>query len=354
MRVAVIGSSRFPIRQPFAGGLEAHTWSLVRGLRGRGHEVTMFAGDGADPSLGAEVMRPHWPRLSAAARRDVSMPDHASMEDHHAYLQLILELSTRRSGDFDVVHNNCLHHLPLALASLLPIPMIMTLHTPPTPWLESAIQAGPCPATFVAVSAHTAKAWGHVLRAGVIYNGVDLNTWSPGPGGQEYVWSGRFTAEKGADLAIDACRLAGVGLRLIGPVSDRDHFAEQIVPRLGGNIRYLGHLDHVDMVNVLGRSAAALVTPRWDEPYGLVAAEALACGTPVIAFDRGGLSEVIDPSCGILVTPGDVPALSRAALAAPGLSRAAARCRAESACSQERMVDEYVELYHRASDAAAA
>lgn len=226
LRIALIASARFPIREPFAGGLEAHTWALARGLIGRGHEVTVFAGAGSDPELGACEFRAARARISSAARADVSMVAETWMEDHHAYLQLLLDLGERALGRFNVVHNNSLHHLPVAMARLVPIPMVSTLHTPPTPWLESAIQAGSCPVVFTAVSAHTARAWRHAVPAvRIIHNGVDLSRWRPGPGGGPLVWSGRLVPEKGADLAIRAARMAGMPLELAGPVGDRQYFA---------------------------------------------------------------------------------------------------------------------------------
>ena len=106
------------------------------------------------------------------------------VDEHHAYLQLMLRLGRSAAEDFDVIHNHSLHYLPVAMAATVPVPIVCTLHTPPTPWLESAIQADEhCPATFVAVSEHTARAWSHMLpHARVIHNGVDVDRWSPGTG----------------------------------------------------------------------------------------------------------------------------------------------------------------------------
>jgi glycosyltransferase involved in cell wall biosynthesis len=344
-RVAIIASARFAIREPFAGGLEAHTWTLARALRQRGHEVTVFAGPGCDPALGVREIPAQWPRISQAARADVSMTAESWMEEHHAYLTLMLYLS--RTGQFDVVHNNCLHHLPIAMAAAVATPMVTTLHTPPTPWLESAVQAGPCPVTFVAVSEHTARAWQHCAPATVIRNGIDLDIWPPGPGGGPAIWFGRLVPEKGADLAIRAARAAGLELDLVGPVADRNYFEERIVPQLGRGIRYVGHLDHAALAARVGAATVTLATPRWEEPYGLVVAESLACGTPVAAFDRGGVAEILTPDTGVLVDADDVPGLAEAALRAGALSRARARARAVSSCSLDQMIDGYERLYER-------
>jgi glycosyltransferase involved in cell wall biosynthesis len=177
--------------------------------------------------------------------------------------------------------------------------MESTPHTPPTPWLESAIQVeDDCPVTFVAVSRHTAGAWSHLVpHAHVILNGVDVARWRLGPGGDSAVWFGRIAPEKGAHLAIDAARLAGCPLRLAGPIADRAYYETEIRPRLTHpGIEHVGHLTHAELEWVVGHASTALVTPCWDEPYGLVVAEALACGTPVCAFGRGALSELLTPA----------------------------------------------------------
>jgi glycosyltransferase involved in cell wall biosynthesis len=345
LRIALIASACYPIREPFAGGLEAHTWSLAWSLKQRGHQVTLFAAPGSDPALGTRELPVHQLRLSPAARGDVSMPDAAWMAEQHAYLRLMLDLGP--GADFDLVHNNSLHHLPIALSATLDVPVITTLHTPPTAWMESAIQAcDPCPVVFTAVSAHTARAWRPLVAdARVVHNGVDTDLWTEGPGGGGLVWFGRLVPEKGAHLAIAAARKAGYSLRLAGPVVDPRYFRERIAPQLGDGIDYAGHLHRQDLVELIGRSAAALVTPCWDEPYGLVVAEALACGTPVCGIDRGALSEILTPDCGILVAQGDETALADAIAPTIALSRKAARRRAEEFCSLRAMSRRYEALY---------
>ena len=346
LRVALIASARFPIREPFAGGLEAHTWALARGLRRQGHDVTVFAGPGCDPELGVHEFSTARLRISDAARADVSMPPQAWLDEHHAYLQLLLELAERGRANFDVVHNNSLHHLPVAMARAVPVPMVSTLHTPPTPWLESAVQAAPTPVIFTAVSKHTSRAWRHLLPViRVIRNGVDLDRWPPGSGGGPALWLGRLVPEKGPELAIRAARLAGWPLDLVGPIADPGYYASEVEPLLGGDVRYRGHLTHDEIAVMLGRASVCLVTPRWDEPYCLAAAESLACGTPVCGFARGALPELLDARCAVLVKPDDVQALSDGLLIAARLSRAAARAHAAARCSQDQMIARYEALY---------
>lgn len=352
LRIALVASARFPIREPFAGGLEAHTWSLARALVARGHRVALFAAPGSDPALDITELPVHRPTLSTAARSDVSMPDRRWMEEHHAYLRLMLDLASDAGRRFDVVHNNSLHYLPLAMAPAVRAPLVTTLHTPPTPWLESAIQTsaaardGRRALTFTAVSAHTAAAWQPLVTdARVIRNGVDPARWPSGPGGPHLVWFGRVVPEKGPHLAAEAARRAGRSLRLAGPVGDREYFETRVAPLLDEDIRYVGHLDRRALAALVGSSAAALVTPCWDEPYGLVVAEALSCGTPVCGFDRGALAEILTPQCGLLAPPDDIDALAALVDDVTRLDRRAARERAERFCTLDAMTDGYTALY---------
>jgi glycosyltransferase involved in cell wall biosynthesis len=322
--------------------MQSLTWHLIEGLRERGVRLSVFAGPGSDPRLRATTIDVRTADLSAAARQDVSMQPEEWVEQHHAYLQLMLGLARR--DDIDVVHNNSLHYLPVAMAETLEVPVVTTLHTPPTPWLEPAIRlADPRLARFVAVSRHTAGMWSHVADPDVIPNGVDPRRWRYGAGGPDLVWVGRIAPEKAPHLALDIARAAGRRIRVAGPITDRAYWDAEVQPRLGDGADYVGHLRQRELSTLLGASALCLVTPSWDEPYGLVAAEALASGTPVLGFARGGLPEVVDGSCARLVAADDVQAAAALVPEAAALSRGAARRHAVRHCSVDRMVDSYLD-----------
>ena len=347
-RIGLIAGARFPVVQPFAGGLEAHTWLLATELAKRCTSVVVFAPEGSDVRLATRTM-PSPPRVSATARADVSARSEEFMADHHAYLAVMLGLQ-EAGARFDVIHNNSVHHLPLAMASALPIPMVTTLHTPPTPWLESALELrGDATAgAFVAVSRHTADNWSHLVQdVTVIPNGIDVAAWRQGDGGTDVAWTGRIVPEKAPHLAIDAARRAGMSISLAGPVHDPGYWGREIAPRLGPDARWVGHLDQTALCALVGCSAVSAVTPVWEEPFGLVVLESLACGTPVAAFSRGGVPELLDAETGVLCQPDDVAALAEALRSARVLSRRACRERAEAIGSAGRMARRYHDLYVR-------
>ena len=186
LRIALIAPNRFPIRQPFAGGLEAHVWHLTRALVLEGHQVTLFADRGSDPALDHPRLTVSALNRSAAASRPFPMPGAVFESDHHAYVELMSDLAAGGAADFDVIHNHSLHQVPIVMAPRLGTPMLSTLHTPPFSWLESAIGAtGGAGVRFAAVSRHTATAWSRVVdRVMVVRNGVDVDRWPVGPGGE--------------------------------------------------------------------------------------------------------------------------------------------------------------------------
>ena len=247
--------------------------------------MTLFAGPGSDPALGATELDVAPLRLSAAARADVSMVPEAWLREHHAYLQVMLAL--QRRDDVDVVHNNSLHHLPVAMADSLRAPVLTTLHTPPTPWLEPAIEIdsrspeSAAPQSFrgrerahrtVVVARHCRRRRAQRRRRPTLGRRAPAATTSCGSGG--------IVPEKAPHRAIAMARAPGARLRIAGPVGDAGYFDRHVAGELDDDVYYVGHLDTDGLVALVGSSAAMLVTPEWDEPYGLVAAESLACGTP--------------------------------------------------------------------------
>jgi len=344
LRIGIIAHLKHAICEPFAGGLEMHTSMLQGALQRRGHDVTVFASSRSQPEACVEAICDETSLLEIGCDE---APDKAFFQEHHAYLSLMNGL---RNRPFDLIHNNSLHYLPVAMADALPMPMVTTLHTPPFAWLESGVRLCKAPhATFVAVSESIRRSWSRVAPVDhVVMNGIDLARFAfqaEAARDAYWVWYGRIVPEKGVHHAIAAAGLAGTRLLIAGPISDQDYFDREVGPRLNDQIVYLGHLSHSELAKVVGGARAFLCTPCWEEPYGLVVAEALACGVPVAAFARGAIPELLDDSCGVLATPDDPSSLAQAAMAAQDLNRHACRSRAERRCDAERMIDEYEALY---------
>lgn len=348
MRIAMIAHHVAPIAPPFSGGVESATWSLAAWLANRGHEVDLYGPPGsAIPGVRVHELDLSAP-ISEAARQDISMPPDRFMDAHYAYQKLMLALSTSRDR-YHVIHSHSLHYLPVAMCQLVATPMILTLHCPPTPWLQSALRlARRGRPVLVAVSKATRNAWAPAADVRTtIGNGVELAGWAVGPGGSGVAWTGRIVPEKAPHLAIRAARLSGRMIRLAGPIIDHRYWAEEVEPLLGPGCEYLGHLRHEALCSMVSHSAVQVVSSVWDEPFGLVAAEAMACGTPVAAFARGGLTELIAGGGGVLADREDVEALARAIDAAAALPRDGVRAHAEQTVSIDAMGEAHERLYHQ-------
>ena len=352
LRIALVATARYPISEPFVGGIASHVVGLARQLSRRGHTVTVFAPAGSAIE-GVRVV-PFCDGsgldFSVAARGDVSMLAGPFMAEHHAMLSLVTGLASGRWGTFDIVHNHSLHYLPVSHAPAIGAAHLTTLHAPPTPWQESAfavLEADTRPAA-VTVSRINQRTWARSIPdVGLVPNGVDLDRWRFSPRGTPglAVWAGRIVPEKGPHLAIEAARAAGMRLRLVGPVHDRAYFDLEVAPRLGPDIEVVGHACHGELARHYGAASVALTTARWEEPYGLTTVEALACGTPVAAFRRGAAPELVTPHTGRLAAPDDARDLAKAALEAAALDRRACRAWAESRASERTMTDAYLRLY---------
>ena len=313
--IVVIAPLRHPIREPHAGGLEAMVWDRVRMLRARGHRVLLCAVEGSQfqEDGPAEFRLPAvvWPDERHAT--DSTFPP-GHLERAIPALDAALDHIRRHAGTIDLVDNHSLHPQPLIWAERLGVPVVTTLHTPPLPRLVAAARASRQHGRLLAVSAYTAAEWReHGVEAAVLPNAVDADRWPLGPGGRDLVWFGRIVPEKGVHLAVRAARLTGRTLRIAGRVGDIAYFQEHVRPHLGHGVEYLGPLGQPALADLVGGSACALVTPLWQEPFGLVVAEALATGTPVAAFDTGGISEVAGAASAVRLVPmGDVRRLADA------------------------------------------
>ncbi|MCJ2059050.1 glycosyltransferase [Methylobacterium sp. J-048] len=320
MRIALLAHIRHPVAPPFTGGMEAHSWYLAEGLVARGHDVVLFASGDSDPrfTIDAVVPEHHERRFPGLEHRgDPGL--RAYVDDGYA-----AACDWIAAGRFDVVHNNSLSRLPLERRRTAMVPTVTSLHVPPYDALRGFVHASPAPGHRITVTSQAQlQAWwpaGAPPEVSVLHNGIDPAAWPfMDRGDGSAAWCGRLAAIKGAHCAIAAAKRAGIPLTLYGPIEEPDYWAERIAPELGGPIRYGGHRDGPALAAAIGRASVFLFTPCWDEPFGLVAIEAMACGLPIAGLANGAAPEVVGEA-GCLVPEGDDADLARAigvALAIP-------------------------------------
>ncbi len=336
MRIAVIAPGRHPIAEPYPGGLEAYCGVLVDGLRKRGHEVDLYAAAGSEGHVREfEFPTVEWAGATAMETDHTYPPGHCEKEDAaFARLRAHLEVS-----DYDVVHNNSLHPELLLATSL---PLVTTLHCPP---VDRMAEVAPVSTSiFTAGSEPTAASWG-LPDTMVIPNAVDPEVWTVGPGGDAAVWFGRIVPEKGPHLAIDACRQAGINLTLVGRRANPGYWNAEIAPRLGDGVEWIGSLTHTQLAEQVRHARVTVITPEWEEPFGLVSIESMSCGTPVAAFARGGMAAILEGSPCPSVPAGDVDALAQAIADSAHVSREEVAAYARKNYGINSSLDRYLSVY---------
>jgi glycosyltransferase involved in cell wall biosynthesis len=315
------------------GGIERIVDMLARGLSERGHAVTLFA----HPDSDCPVHKVAWSGRSSRAPLD-TLRNAATLARHVA------------AGGTDVVHSFA---RVAYLGALLPfaIPKLMSYQraiSPRTTGLAHRLARGTLEFTAISRSMmHRASLPG---RWHLVPNGVSLATYrflATVPPDAPLVFLGRVEAIKGPHLAIEAARRAGRSLVLAGnvPAEHRPWFEAHIAPHLDGYlVRYAGPVDDGQKSALLGAAAALLMPVAWEEPFGIVMAEAMACGTPVIGFNRGAVSEVIaEGTTGYVVDT--VAEMAAAITRLPAISRAACRARVERLYSDTAITEGYLQLY---------
>jgi glycosyltransferase involved in cell wall biosynthesis len=343
LRIAQIAPPQEPVPPPGYGGTERVVDALIGELVARGHDVTLFApGDSTAP---ATRLVPTVPR---ALRPAGQVPDPWA-----GYLVASVMHVLRRADEFDVIHSH-LEWISLLLARATRVPVVMTFHGRlDLPFAADAL--GAPPRGLVAISRSQAAAHPHLPWAGVVHNGLDLRD-APfvGERGQDLCFVGRIAPEKGIVDAIEVARLSGRRLRIAAKVGrmpeERAYYDDVFLPATKtADVELLGELSGEDRDRLLAESYATLMPGKWPEPFGLVAIESMACGTPILAQPAGALPEIIRGGVDGFFGQ-DAASLAERVPRVAELDRAAIRSSVLERFSAARMTDGYEAVYRRFVD----
>ncbi|HTT86495.1 MAG TPA: glycosyltransferase family 4 protein [Acidimicrobiales bacterium] len=336
MRIALIAPPWTPIPPPLYGGIELVVDQLARGLVAAGQDVTLYAtGDSTCPVPKRWVLE-----HSEGMRIGMAVPELRHVV--HAYNDI---------ADHDVVHDHTVVG-PFYAERFPGLPVVTTIHGPFNDELSDLYTALGTRVPIIAISHAQKRDATGVPIARVIHHGLEASAFPFGDGGGDadgdyLVFLGRMAADKGAHRAIEVARRAGARVLMAAKMREtweRAYFERQVEPLLGPDAVYLGEVPHERKVELLANARALLFPIRWNEPFGMVMLEAMACGTPVLAFPEGAAPEVVDDgTTGYLCT--DTADMIEAVGRLDKLRRADCRAAVEGYFSTERMVAEHVELY---------
>lgn len=333
MRIAVVASPVTPLQPAQLGGAQSLLTDLAVGLAGRGHDVRLYCAEGSDVA-GVELVTVPVPQDAAAALVIPGGRTSRPAPGVDAAIAAMFEAIT--SDGADVVSQHAFD--AEAFRPRPGLKVLHTLHLPPM--VPDAVQAirAIAPARLATVSRACLAMWREagVKVGSVLPNGVADFEAQDGQPEWVALIAGRLSREKGVDLALAAVRRAGMRARIAGPKFDPAYEIDLAGAEL------LGHVTREELRALMSRSAVTVCAPRWDEPFGLVAAEAQMAGCPVAAFARGGLPEVVeDGVSGALAPPDDIGALALAIAACLELDREKVRHSARRRLGLDAAIDRY-------------
>jgi glycosyltransferase involved in cell wall biosynthesis len=341
MRIALIAPPFIEVPPRRYGGTELFIGNLACELHARGHDVTVYGNGDSQLPCRVKWRYPHaeWP-LEDPVRSQLKNADHTAWAIHDA------------AASVDVLHLNDIVGVPFT--RFTKVPAVLTIHHPHEPALTEQYLQYPR-IHYVAIADWLARCE-PMRHVHVVHHGIPLTDYQFSEQKDDYLaFLGRMAPCKAPHLAIEVARLTGVRLKLAGEIQPVffDYWDRQVRPYIDGKqIEYLGEADHALKNELLSRARALLFPIQWEEPFGLVMIEAMACGTPVLAFAGGAVVEIVSQGVNGWICR-DVADMA-ARVAALDLSPVACRTSVARHFSVDRMAGDYVEVYERARQDAAA
>ena len=347
MRIAIIGSLATPVPPPGQGSVERLAAAQATGLSRRGHSVTLFAPAGSVVPSGVTVIElgesNSW-RLPDGRRPEEVYGAAFGLRQQMVNFTKLLALLRARQGEFEVVLNNCFNETPL-LESIeaLSVPILHIMHVPIIPQAAEIFLRRKT--RLVPISDAQKRAFPELNYTATVYNGVDPAEFAFSPGqGRYLLYLGSIGRNKNPKDALLAARATGEKLMLGGRIKDYNYYEKEIKPLVDGEqIQWVGEIGAREVVNLYQKAKAFLFHTLWEEPFGLVAIEALSCGTPVIAYPHGGIPEIVkDGVNGYLVK--DLAQMIEKISQVATIDRAACRRSVEEKFTLDYMVAKYEQV----------
>ena len=336
MRIAQIAPLHEAVPPKLYGGTERVVSFLTEELVNLGHDVTLFA---SGDSVTSADLHACWPR---ALRLD------PAIRDPIAPHMLMMEQVARRMDEFDVLHFH-MDYWPFTFFSRQSVPSVTTLHGRlDLPELQPVFNTfNQVPVVSISDSQQRPMPQTNFVRT--VHHGLPRDLLTPQPGARDYLaFLGRICPEKGVDKAIRIARASGITLKIAAKIDrvDAEYFEQRIRPMLGDGVELIGEINDSQKPGFLSGARGLLMPIDWPEPFGLVMIEAMACGTPVIAFNRGSVPEIIENGLTGFVVEDETSAIS-AASRLETLNREAIRRRFETRFTARRMAEDYLSVYRQ-------
>lgn len=334
LRIAHVAPVATSIPPPRSGSVETMTSLLTEGLVARGHDLTLFATADSTTTAKLHAIYPH------GYRHD------QQMWPWELYELLNLAAAVECAREFDIIHYEAEYYpMSLAFAKVSATPVLQTLHYSPGS-NEIELWSRYPDAPFVAISAEQARVLNRLNVVGTVLHAVDTEALAFSERTDDYLlFLGRFTEGKGVLQAIDVARRAGI--RLVLAAAENDYYRSVVAPQVdGATVVYAGEADYAAKVRLFGGARALLYPVQTAEPFGLVLAEAMACGTPVAALKCGAVDEVVDEGITGVIFEG-VADMAAGLPRVFALNRRVVRERAVARFGVDRMVSEYESVYRR-------